>query len=849
MSYLVPVNGAVTLQKAIEPGGIVVFQSASWEWDSSWINDQTSVNMLAGDDHLLHISMRQGQNAIVFNSRTANGAWGIEERKPLQGAFVTPSASITVCDHGDRYQILFSFQTVHYYAKRIKANTTHVSYHINPGQTSPFSDLLVVSTYGSMGEIAMTNYRAYSEVRPIPPLEKTLSGDFATTKATFSHGVGPIARPGQKKKDRLGFEYAEHCFLGDAVILILSDGRTITAKDAPFKLYNGLEVTYGEINGLAGDFYGTYDPISDGSNEQQQLDRFLSAYQTLSTAGPRQPSEAIALLTVLNQEVDAVNTALHNHEDPSVAYSKLKDETWEFERITWGRSGIPGYLGLARINWDHFGADARTAYNAGHSTALEAAVKGNLEDAYTLNAFADHFLEDSFSAGHLRTPRRLLHSKRNPSADICAKFIHDEDCAIGISVQNPDGQRWMVYGDKRALDTVDEDNKKRCLAAVQASADEIYHAWKTQRKPDRGEYKAWNHAATLDSATGNQTLAPLFKSNNQRRQTITNRYNWIFTSDWWYATTAALCKNSGWWKYPITIDGPQGTLSGSAVAAVALSTWSCRVYCQDAQGGILEAAHDGIWSPRSSALFRAKMFTPLAVISWDSGRQIRIYYLSENDVLQEYCWSSGSGWASGYQFDSNFRVASNSSIAAVQWSDQGSTEIRLYVQGSSSDAIQEYCSNPWRRGSTLPTARTGSSIAAVKWMQNGIHIRVYYQDPDLAVREHCFDTGGWYHGEFNRVIAPRHASSAALCWYDSNVQLRVYWQDGQQDFVCFGWAIVKGWGSVRNVKGPFLAGTHISALDWNTGKNIRLYYQGANDAILEQCSDNDDPWFTGSSVA
>lgn len=167
MSYLVPVNGAVTLQKAIEPGGIVVFQSASWEWDSSRINDQTSVNILAGDDHLLHISMRQGQNAIVFNSRTANGAWGIEERKPLQGAFVTPSASITVCDHGDRYQILFSFQTVHYYVKRIKANTTHVSYHINPRQTSPFSDLLVVSTYDSMGEIAMINYGAYSEVLPI----------------------------------------------------------------------------------------------------------------------------------------------------------------------------------------------------------------------------------------------------------------------------------------------------------------------------------------------------------------------------------------------------------------------------------------------------------------------------------------------------------------------------------------------------------------------------------------------------------------------------------------------------------------------------------------------------------
>ena len=66
---------------------------------------------------------------------------------------------------------------------------------------------------------------------------------------------------------------------------------------------------------------------------------------------------------------------------------------------------------------------------------------------------------------------------------------------------------------------------------------------------------------------------------------------------------------------------------------------------------------------------------------------------------------------------------------------------------STSDTIQEYCNgNPWVRGTTLPIALTGSSIAAASWLQNGIHLRVYYQDPAHALKEHCWD-GGWYAGK------------------------------------------------------------------------------------------------------
>jgi hypothetical protein len=376
--------------------------------------------------------------------------------------------------------------------------------------------------------------------------------------------------PGRKKKDILGFDYAEHSYLGDAIILTLSDGRTVTAKDHTFTLENGLTVTYGQINGLGGDFYGTYDPISDGSNDTKQAARFVNAYNTLAGRYSRQPSEATKILSVLKTEVDAVNNALHQREDPSVAYSRLPDQTFTFEKITFWRRKTPGYLGLARINWDHFGADARTAYNAGHSKALDVAVAGDLEHAYAMNAFADHFLEDSFAAGHLRTPRRYLHSKIWPVPDFCAKLMHDEDNAISLSVENPAGEAWTAYGDGRGLDVADSENKKRCLEALQVSANEVYNAWKTKTKPSKPNHGAWVHAPTLKSSQGPQTLAPLVKD-GKRRATITDRRDWSFTSSWHFASTVYECIRSGWWKYPIRIDGPL-ILSGSDGAATATSS-------------------------------------------------------------------------------------------------------------------------------------------------------------------------------------------------------------------------------------------------------------------------------------
>ncbi|KAI1077784.1 hypothetical protein F5B20DRAFT_592508 [Whalleya microplaca] len=365
-----------------------------------------------------------------------------------------------------------------------------------------------------------------------------------------------------KKQGSLGFEYAEHGFLGDNIELQWIDGKGHLASEVPLKLPNELSLTYGQINGLAGDFYGTTKPISDGATLIEQMQRFTQAWHSLAGDTSRQPCEAHMILEILLQEVNAVNKALEEGKDPSKAYATLQDQTITFQELTWTRAqDYPSYLGLSLINWDHFGEDARSAYNAGHLAALTQAAKGTPDDlrlGYAMNAFADHFLEDSFSAGHVRTPRKLLHdySFKSPFPDLCAKYMHDEDNAIGLSVRDPSGSSWTMYGDKRLLDEVDAENNQRCSKAVQTSADEVWTAWKTKSVPEIDSFGAWKIACTLESARGVQALTPLFKFGEgpPRRSDINNRRDTKFTTDYWFASTAAACLTSGLWKYPITLN-------------------------------------------------------------------------------------------------------------------------------------------------------------------------------------------------------------------------------------------------------------------------------------------------------
>jgi hypothetical protein len=228
-----------------------------------------------------------------------------------------------------------------------------------------------------------------------------------------------------------GFQFAEHGYLGDQIRLIDDSEVEVQASNLPITTLgsgdNTLPLTYGQISSLAGDFYGTSEPISDGSDDKERRRRFMSALNTLINNPQDQPKDARDLLEYLQKEIDAVKNAVDNKKDPSTVYKG--GEVVSNAYLQWLTSGrkypkFISYGSLALINWDHFGDDARAVYKTGHLAAIQHAASSTSKDAlfeaYSMNAFADHFLQDLFSAGHLRTPRRQLHGYYT-AADKCAQ--------------------------------------------------------------------------------------------------------------------------------------------------------------------------------------------------------------------------------------------------------------------------------------------------------------------------------------------------------------------------------------------------------------------------------------------
>ena len=148
-----------------------------------------------------------------------------------------------------------------------------------------------------------------------------------------------------------------------------------------------------------------------------------------------------------------------------------------------------------------------------HSAALQKAVnatsESDLHEAYFLEAYGQHFLTDLFSTGHLRSPRRVLHSTEPFSVassntspvestglfdvwpgDQCCRNQHDEDCASGLWVTNALGQSWAAYGDKQLLDGRSAKNLQYAVQASQLGADEIWHAYQKPPAPKPSDFAA-----------------------------------------------------------------------------------------------------------------------------------------------------------------------------------------------------------------------------------------------------------------------------------------------------------------------------------------------------------------------
>ncbi|TFK27604.1 hypothetical protein FA15DRAFT_666281 [Coprinopsis marcescibilis] len=114
----------------------------------------TDFNLLSASENvLLLISIRPKDNTIVFNSRTAGGPWGPEERVPLAGQLEGNTPSIAIYDHGDRYQILLNLKTVLYYNKRLLESGVAFGYDQDETSDVAFGNTLALDVYDSLADI------------------------------------------------------------------------------------------------------------------------------------------------------------------------------------------------------------------------------------------------------------------------------------------------------------------------------------------------------------------------------------------------------------------------------------------------------------------------------------------------------------------------------------------------------------------------------------------------------------------------------------------------------------------------------------------------------------------------
>ncbi len=338
------------------------------------------------------------------------------------------------------------------------------------------------------------------------------------------------------------FASDEHEEIGDSVRLRLVDGTKIDSTKSYQLGYSrrfNNQLTYGQILALGGDYYGVPGaPISDGWGLVSECEAIVGVFTgrgiiniltALAWVVPevlaQQLREAEALLTKsapflktpdearsgdrarfkspeelfalayetletanFQNEVEPLVEAMNGEASGDALGGKVQD-TVKFNDLTNGR-----YLALLLTNWDHFGVRARQAYSAGHAVALRQALKARqtksqmeLDLAYAMNAFADHYLSDLFSGGHIRTPRRELGGALALGA-MASNWMHDEDGSNGVLVRNKRGDIWVAYGDGKLASPGNATNRRHLTEAVGASADEIFTTFESGQLPK--EYSA-----------------------------------------------------------------------------------------------------------------------------------------------------------------------------------------------------------------------------------------------------------------------------------------------------------------------------------------------------------------------
>ncbi len=186
------------------------------------------------------------------------------------------------------------------------------------------------------------------------------------------------AEKGGKKHD--GFTPGEQI----AIPQKLNEMARDAIKDTSVKVtVNGVVLDYGTLIAMGGDLFGSPEELAKASPDELK---------------------AIAALIIEEKQTGKL----------------ISTDRWQ--KATNGR-----YLGLAAKNEPHFAppnadlvtvsgqstGDHKQSWEENHRKAIASARAGNKDQAWMQNAFANHFLTDAFSAGHLFNKRDVMEKFNN----------------------------------------------------------------------------------------------------------------------------------------------------------------------------------------------------------------------------------------------------------------------------------------------------------------------------------------------------------------------------------------------------------------------------------------------------
>ncbi len=146
----------------------------------------------------------------------------------------------------------------------------------------------------------------------------------------------------------------------------------------------------------------------------------------------------------------------------------------------WRFSSKKSYWLLALENSAHFNPTSTHSWGAYHQQAVAhalAAAAGpglvaveQLQLALFENAFADHYLHDSFPAGHMGF-------NRPASSAAAAKTFHDTWNRRGRAVADRAGDRWVTFGDGKLDDPANADGRAHVMRAAALSVRSVLTAF------------------------------------------------------------------------------------------------------------------------------------------------------------------------------------------------------------------------------------------------------------------------------------------------------------------------------------------------------------------------------------